>query len=79
MIKRDGTRRKELESTKETLRSTQDPKEIDKSEKDIIGDEETLREKQIKAFKKNSKYLLHRRNIYVFLASVAEEAMDLGK
>ena len=41
------------------------------SEKDIIGDEETLREKQIKAFKRNSKYLLHRRNIYVFLASVA--------
>jgi serine/threonine-protein kinase ULK2 len=77
MIKRDGTRKKELESTKETLRSQQ--QEIDKSEKDIIGDEETLREKQIKAFKKNSKYLLHRRNIYVFLASVAEEAMDLGK
>jgi serine/threonine-protein kinase ULK/ATG1 len=23
--------------------------------------------------------LLHRRNIYVFLASVAEEAMELGK
>jgi serine/threonine-protein kinase ULK/ATG1 len=38
-----------------------------------------LREKQIKAFKRNSKYLLHRRNIYVFLASVAEEAMELGK
>jgi serine/threonine-protein kinase ULK/ATG1 len=79
MIKRDPTRKKELETTKETLRSTDQKTEVDKSEKDIIGDEETLREKQIKGFKKNSKYLLHRRNIYVFLASVAEEAMDLGK
>ncbi len=37
-----------------------------------IGVEETLRETQIRAFKKNAKCLLHHRNIYVFLASVAE-------
>lgn len=65
-----------MDSTKETLYSTQGQLE---SQKDIIGDEETLREKQIKAFKRNSKFLLHRRNIYVFLASVAQEAMELGK
>lgn len=64
---------------KETVRSNETKAETDKSEKDIIGNEETLRQKQIKAFKRNSKYLLHRRNIYVFLASVAEEAMELGK
>lgn len=75
--KRDSIKEKNnMESTKEASISTQGQLE---SEKDIIGDEETLREKQIKAFKKNSKYLLHRRNIYVFLASVAEEAMELGK
>jgi serine/threonine-protein kinase ULK/ATG1 len=78
MIKRDSTRKKELESTKTSVRS--EPKtEYEKSEKDFIGDEETLREKQIRAFKRNSKFLLHRRNIYVFLASVAEEAMDIGR
>ena len=68
--KRDNQFREknQMESTKETTYSTQGNLE---SEKDIIGDEETLREKQIKAFKRNSKYLLHRRNIYVFLASVA--------
>ena len=49
------------------------------SEKDIILDEQTQREKIIKGIKRNSAYLLHRRNIYVFLASVAEEAMDMGK
>lgn len=79
LIKRDGLRKKELESTKETLKNQEQRSEVDKSEKDIIGDEETLREKQIKAFKRNSKFLLHRRNMYVFLASVAEEAMDLGR
>ena len=64
---------------KETARTQDTKPETDKSQKDYIGEEETLREKQIKAFKRNSKYLLHRRNIYVFLASVAEEAMELGK
>ena len=77
-IKRDGQRKKSVDRLKETVR-TQDTRAEEKSEKEILGDEETLREKQIKAFKRNSKYLLHRRNIYVFLASVAEEAMELGK
>ena len=79
MIKRDGQRKKSVDKMKETARTQDTKPETDKSQKDIIGEEETLREKQIKAFKRNSKYLLHRRNIYVFLASVAEEAMELGK
>lgn len=45
------------------------------SSKDIITDEETLKEKKIKAFKRNSNRLLHHRNIYVLLASVGEETM----
>lgn len=31
---------------------------------------------EIKAFKKNANKLLHYRNIYVFLASLAEEALN---
>lgn len=44
---------------------------------------ETDREIQIKKFKRNSNRILHERNIYgnyyllVFLATVAEEAMEL--
>lgn len=37
--------------------------------------EESEREKQIKIKKRNSNRILHERNIYVFLASLAEEAM----
>lgn len=57
----------------ETVDQTNHDKE---SQKEIITNEETLREKQIKAFKKNGNRLLHHRNIYVLLASVAEETMN---
>lgn len=40
--------------------------------------EETLREKRIRIFKHNSSRLLHERNKYVFLASVAEDAISLA-
>lgn len=40
--------------------------------------EETDREKSIKIFKLNSSRLLHERNKYVFLASVAEDAISLA-
>lgn len=43
--------------------------------KENIGEEETLREKQIRVFKLNTTRLLHERNKYVFLASIAEEAI----
>ena len=39
LIKRDGLRKKELESTKEPFKSQEQRSEVDKSEKDIIGDE----------------------------------------
>ena len=42
------------------------------------NDKETLREKMIKIFKSNSSRLLHERNKYVFLASVAEDAISLA-
>lgn len=43
---------------------------------DQISDKETQRELEIKAKKRNANRILHERNIYVFLASVAEEAMN---
>ncbi|CAD8146933.1 unnamed protein product [Paramecium octaurelia] len=43
---------------------------------DEVTDKETQREKEIKAKKRNANRILHERNIYVFLASVAEEAMN---
>jgi serine/threonine-protein kinase ULK2 len=43
---------------------------------DVVQDTETLREKMIKIFKNNSSRLLHERNKYVFLASVAEDAIS---
>ena len=39
---------------------------------------ETKREKTIRIFKLNSSRILHERNKYVFLASVAERAISLG-
>jgi serine/threonine-protein kinase ULK/ATG1 len=41
--------------------------------------EETEREKCIRIQKKNSNRILHERNIYVFMASVAEDAMNNGR
>lgn len=41
-----------------------------------LGHFETEREKKIKLFKRNSARLLHERNKYVFLASVAEDAIS---
>lgn len=46
---------------------------------DQIQKEETEREKSIRIQKKNSNRILHERNIYVFMASVAEDAMNNGK
>lgn len=40
---------------------------------------ETNREKKIRIFKLNSSKILHERNKYVFLASVAERAISLGE
>lgn len=45
---------------------------------DLATKKETDRELQIKIFKTNSSRLLHERNKYVFLASVAEDAISLS-
>lgn len=45
---------------------------------DLASKKETDREVQIKVFKTNSSRLLHERNKYVFLASVAEDAISLS-
>lgn len=47
----------------------------DDSEDDKSQRTETEAEKNIKIFKRNANKLLHYRNIYVFLASVADDAM----
>ena len=44
----------------------------------MMNKKETERERQIKVFKANSSRLLHERNKYVFLASVAEDAISMS-
>lgn len=41
-----------------------------------MSNEESNREREIRIRKKNANRILHERNIYVFLASVAEDAMN---
>ncbi|CAD8147889.1 unnamed protein product [Paramecium octaurelia] len=57
-----------------SVQSTQGPVQDIGNEE--VTDKETQREKEIKAKKRNANRILHERNIYVFLASVAEEAMN---
>lgn len=69
--------------TRETVDTQSDPTANKPSNDDTIvegeeTDKETLREKMIKIFKNNSSRLLHERNKYVFLASVAEDAISLA-
>lgn len=45
---------------------------------DLVTEDETERERLIRTFKFNSSRILHERNKYVFLASVAEDAIALG-
>jgi serine/threonine-protein kinase ULK/ATG1 len=44
----------------------------------VLSNDETEREKKIRIFKFNTSRILHERNKYVFLASVAEDAISLG-
>lgn len=50
----------------------------DTQKNDMISNKETDREKKIRIFKLNTSRILHERNKYVFLASVAEDAISLG-
>lgn len=50
---------------------------LKKQREENEGDGETVRERQIRIFKQNSSRILHERNKYVFLASVAEDSVAL--
>lgn len=77
MMKRENRREGYEVRSEKSLTSTAQTEDTQKeSQREIITNEETLREKQIRAFKKNGNRLLHHRNIYVLLASVAEETMN---
>lgn len=71
LINRDLKRKEELDNTQPSITN-----DNSQSEKDIIDTQQTQKQKQIKAFKRNSNKLLHHRNIYVLLASVGEETMN---
>lgn len=73
IIKREIKRKQSIGGIEQKSNTKSEPLE---SNKDIIPDEETEKQKQIKAFKRNSNKLLHHRNIYVLLASVGEETMN---
>ena len=64
------------EGKKEEGRRSQKEVTTQKEMKEVLGDEETDKEKLVRAFKRNSNRLLHQRNIYVLLASVGEETMN---
>lgn len=53
--------------------------QYDTQAKYFMNSTETNREKKIRIFKLNSSKILHERNKYVFLASVAERAISLGE
>lgn len=71
IIKRQSKRDEEPKDSTPSI-STQDQESM----KDIITEDLTEHEQQVKAFKRNSNRLLHHRNIYVLLASVGEETMN---
>eukprot|EP00828_Plagiopyla_frontata_P049021 TRINITY_DN959_c0_g1_i2.p1 TRINITY_DN959_c0_g1~~TRINITY_DN959_c0_g1_i2.p1 ORF type:complete len:342 (-),score=55.44 TRINITY_DN959_c0_g1_i2:15-1040(-) len=66
---------RDKEQQLEPSKFEQKTNEVSVAESDLPH-EETDREKYIKICKRNSNRILHERNIYVFLASVAEDAMN---
>jgi len=73
MIKRQ-TEREEDKTMNEPI--IQKQKSPEKNMNEGLQEGETLREVLIRVCKRNSNRILHERNIYVFLASVAEDAMN---
>lgn len=88
MVKGNGNKEFKGELIKRNMRRQEVPGEGEVEKGEIKGnqaedkgdekmtDKETERELEIKAFKRNANRLLHYRNIYVFLASLAEETMN---
>lgn len=62
----------------ESPTKTIDSKREEESENETISKEESLREARIRLVKRNSNRILHERNKYVFLASVAEDCIAKG-
>lgn len=50
----------------------------DESDSETVSKQESLREARIRVVKRNSNRILHERNKYVFLASVAEDCVNKG-
>ena len=75
VIKRKTERTNEEEISTESSQQTQ-PNQNEDDQDDKITTEESVREIQIRIKKRNANRVLHERNIYVFLASVAEDAMN---
>lgn len=71
-------RRTEREDEKISNESSKEPMKHKSPDKmnEMLQETETLREVLIRVCKRNSNRILHERNIYVFLASVAEDSMN---
>ncbi|EGR27762.1 protein kinase domain protein [Ichthyophthirius multifiliis] len=72
IIKRQTER---VEEQQQQYQQQQQQEEV-KNEDEEVQTKESLREMQIRIKKRNANRILHERNIYVFLASVAEDAMN---
>lgn len=78
LVKRQSERSEEQMSEKPSLNDNTKNETLMEDDADLATKKETDREVQIKVFKTNSSRLLHERNKYVFLASVAEDAISLS-
>ncbi|KAL4509999.1 hypothetical protein ABPG72_010192 [Tetrahymena utriculariae] len=73
IIKRQTERVEEVQTAVQNNASQEESKQ---TEEDEMQTKESVREAQIRIKKRNANRILHERNIYVFLASVAEDAMN---
>lgn len=74
----EKNREDEEEKKREEPKPSQRGNDTDNSELNELSTQETVRESLIKTVKRNSNRILHERNKYVFLASVAEDAISKG-
>ncbi|KAL4497508.1 hypothetical protein ABPG73_020605 [Tetrahymena malaccensis] len=73
IIKRQTER---VEEVQPAVQNNATQEESKQTEEDEMQTKESVREAQIRIKKRNANRILHERNIYVFLASVAEDAMN---
>ena len=74
----EKTRVEEEEKKRDDEKGSNKTNETDNSDLADLTTQETMRESLIKTVKRNSNRILHERNKYVFLASVAEDAISKG-